>query len=114
MLAAALAERDGIRVKFEGTEAYTAGKNIVIPMLPLDSDATVIATVRGHIDLQSAHIRYSDSRAVARALKIIRGVSVGISVFPATGGTTVGIFPLVRHDERVSDAFDMEGEGAPP
>ena len=67
LLAAALTGRDGIHVTFEGSQACTSGKTIVIPALPLDSKPEVLATVRGHIDLQSAHIRYTDFRAVAKA-----------------------------------------------
>ena len=50
--------------------------------------------------------------AVARALESIRGVSVGISVFPTD--VFRGVFPLVRHDERVPDTFDIEGDGGTP
>lgn len=59
----------GIEVKIQGTKAYTDSKTIVIPRLNYDSDASVTLAF-GYLAHESAHIRYTDFKFVAKAHKI--------------------------------------------
>lgn len=47
---------------FEGEEAYTDGKNIVLPAMPLgvDIDDERARVMRGYLDHEAGHIRHSD------------------------------------------------------
>ena len=49
-------------VSFSGTEAYTDGKEIVLPSMPqgmeLDNDAVMV--MRGYLDHEAGHIRHTD------------------------------------------------------
>ena len=57
-LASLLSERYGVSVVLGGDTAYTDGSTIVLPSLP-ESPRTA-CLVRGYIDHESAHIRYTD------------------------------------------------------
>lgn len=50
----------------DGDTAYTEGKNIHIPTLPISSDEHVLCMVRGFIDHESAHIRFTDFELLAK------------------------------------------------
>ena len=58
----------GIEVKIQGTKAYTDSKTIVIPRLNYDSDESVTLAF-GYLAHESAHIRYTDFKLVAKAHK---------------------------------------------
>lgn len=58
----------GIEVKIQGKKAYTDSKTIVIPRLNYDSDASVTLAF-GYLAHESAHIRYTDFKLVAKAHK---------------------------------------------
>jgi hypothetical protein len=60
LVADVLGRKYGVQVRIGGNEAYTDGNVIQLPGLPVDSDETVRSLVRGYIDHESAHIRYSD------------------------------------------------------
>ena len=67
LLASVLGDQYGVEVHIGGNQAATNGKEIFIPSLPLESDDTVLALVRGYIDHESGHIRYTDNKAVKDA-----------------------------------------------
>ena len=53
--------------------------------------------------------------AVAKALEPIKGVNAAVTAFPAiTDRGEDGVKPLVRHDEKVSNQFGVEGVGGTP
>jgi cobaltochelatase CobT len=59
-VAIALGRKHGIEVKFEGSNARTDGNTIYLPAtLPADND-DLIPLVRGNLDHESAHIRFTD------------------------------------------------------
>ena len=67
LLASVLGDKYGVEVHIGGNQASTNGKVIYIPSLPIESDDTVLALVRGYIDHESGHIRYTDNEAVKDA-----------------------------------------------
>lgn len=60
LLASVLGDRYGVEVRIGGDAAYTNGKVIRIPALPVDCDKTALALAKGYIDHESAHIRHSN------------------------------------------------------
>ena len=54
----ALAEKTGINLIIGGDTACTNGKTIIIPVLPDDETAAILA--RGYIDHEAAHIAHTD------------------------------------------------------
>lgn len=67
LLASVLGNRYGVKVRIGGDKAYTNGKIIQIPALPLDCDTTAIALAKGYVDHEAAHIRYTDFTALRKA-----------------------------------------------
>ncbi len=63
LLAAALSDQRGIRVDIGGNHAFTDGKTIHVPSLPLDADETLLGVARGFIDHESAHVLFTDFSA---------------------------------------------------
>ena len=55
----ALGSRMGVSLRIEGDQAYTNGREIVIPTLPPD-DHTAAILARGYVDHEAAHVRHSD------------------------------------------------------
>lgn len=62
----ALTERTGIRVEIGGSEAYTDGKVIHLPSLPLQVDETLAGVVRGYADHEIAHCLFTDFSVAAK------------------------------------------------
>lgn len=60
LLASSLGQRYGVTVEIGGDEAYTNGSRIRLPSLPHEADARFIGLVRGYIDHEAAHIRFTD------------------------------------------------------
>lgn len=60
LVADALGRKYGVKVLISGEKAYTDGKDIHLPALPLDSDDTILNMARGYIDHESAHLRLTD------------------------------------------------------
>ena len=52
--------------------------------------------------------------AVAKALEPIKGVNAAVTAFPAITEGERGVKPLVRHGEKVSTQFGVEGIGGTP
>ena len=69
LVAQALTERTGIRVEIGGSEAYTNGKVIHLPSLPLHVDETLAGVVRGYADQERANCLSTDFSVVGRALE---------------------------------------------
>ena len=67
LLASVLGKQYGIQVKIGGNKACTNGKVIMLPALPLDSEAELLTTVRGYLDHEAAHVRYTDFDCVNAA-----------------------------------------------
>ena len=57
MVASVLGRKYGVKIVIGGTGAYTDGKTIHLPALPLDCDETLIGLARGYVDHEAAHIR---------------------------------------------------------
>lgn len=60
LIADALGRKYGVKVLIGGDRAYTDGKNIHLPGLPLHSDENVLNLARGYLDHESAHLRITD------------------------------------------------------
>ena len=67
LLASVLGDKYGVEVRIGGDQAATNGKVIFIPSLPLDADDNLLALVRGYIDHESGHIRFTDHDAMLAA-----------------------------------------------
>lgn len=67
LLADALGRAYGVAVEIGGTDAYTTGKVIRLPGLPAEADATFLGLVRGYIDHEAAHVRFTEFRAISQA-----------------------------------------------
>jgi hypothetical protein len=57
LVASVLGRKYGVRVEIGAKGAFTDGKTICLPVLPLDCDDTLIGLARGYIDHEAAHIR---------------------------------------------------------
>ncbi len=60
LLATLLGRKYGVTVLVGGTEAYTDGRHIQLPALPVDGDTDLVNLVRAYVDHETAHIRFTD------------------------------------------------------
>lgn len=61
LLASVLGRQHGVQVTIGGTEAYTDGRIVNLPALPLDADSEVLGLLRGYIDHEAGgHLRFTD------------------------------------------------------
>ena len=67
LVAAVLGNKYGVKVTIGGSRAFTDGRTINLPSLPLDCDDTLVGLARGYIDHESAHIRETDFVALKNA-----------------------------------------------
>lgn len=67
LLASVLGNQYGVTVEIGGSEAYTDGKTIHLPALPLDSEPELITMIKGYADHESAHIRETDFETLRKA-----------------------------------------------
>ena len=67
LLASVLGNQYGVTVEIGGSEAYTDGKTIHLPALPLDSEPELITMIKGYCDHESAHIRETDFETLRKA-----------------------------------------------
>lgn len=67
MVASILGRKYGVNVEIGGEAAFTDGKTIQLPSMPLDCDATLIGLARGYIDHEAAHIRDTSFTALNSA-----------------------------------------------
>ena len=67
LLASVLGNQYGVTVEIGGSEAYTDGKTIHLPALPLDSEPELITMIKGYVDHESAHIRETDFEILRKA-----------------------------------------------
>ncbi len=66
LVAAALTEQTGIEIEIGGSSAYTSGKVVHLPALPLDADETLVGVARGYLDHELAHCIYTSFETVAQ------------------------------------------------
>lgn len=67
LLASVLGDRYGVQVHIGGSGAYTDGKIIHIPALPLNCDKELLVLAKGFTDHEAAHIRHTDFAAMKAA-----------------------------------------------
>lgn len=67
LLASVLGNTYGVHVHIGGSDACTNGNMIQLPSLPVDCGEELLLLVRGFIDHESAHIRYTDFKAFKEA-----------------------------------------------
>ena len=67
LLASVLGNQYGVTVEIGGSEAYTDGKTIHLPALPLDSEQELITMIKGYCDHESAHIRETNFEILRKA-----------------------------------------------
>ena len=60
LLADILGRSYGVSVEIGGAQAYTDGRTIHLPSLPIKGEPDFINLVRGYIDHEAAHIRHTD------------------------------------------------------
>lgn len=60
LLASVLGRQHGVQVTIGGTEAFTNGRIVNLPALPLDVGSEVLALCRGYLDHESGHLRYTN------------------------------------------------------
>ncbi len=60
LLASVLGNQYGVHVEVGGSDAYTDGRTIHIPGLPITFSDETLHLARGFIDHEAAHIRYTD------------------------------------------------------
>ncbi len=64
LLASTLGRKYGVTVEIGGAQAYTDGKTIRLPSLPAEADQTFLGLVRGYLDHEAAHVRFTDFELV--------------------------------------------------
>lgn len=67
LLADALGRKRGVRVFIGGDRAFTEGKNIHMPSLPLNAGDELVNLARGWLDHESAHLRLTNFDALKKA-----------------------------------------------
>jgi hypothetical protein len=67
LLADVLGRSYGLRIEIGGKNAFTNGRVIRLPSLPMEGDSNFLNLVRGYIDHEAAHIRYTDFTVLAQA-----------------------------------------------
>lgn len=67
LIADVLGKKYGVRVHIGGEQAYTNGKDIHLPSLPLDADETTLNLARAYLDHEAAHLRATDFEALINA-----------------------------------------------
>ena len=67
LIADILGKKYGVRVHIGGEQAYTNGKDIHLPSLPLDADETTLNLARAYLDHEAAHLRATDFEALINA-----------------------------------------------
>lgn len=72
LVATALTERTGINVEIGGTQAYTNGKCIHLPALPLDADNSLASVARGMLDHEAAHCLFTDMEQIGKGNAVER------------------------------------------
>ena len=60
LVAGVLGKRYGVQVVIGGDKAFTDGRTIHLPDLPLEGDPRLTGLVRGYLDHESAHLRLTD------------------------------------------------------
>jgi cobaltochelatase CobT len=65
LLADVLGRSYGVAVEIGGDDAFTDGWTIRLPALPATADPDFLGLVRGYIDHEAAHIRYTDLALLA-------------------------------------------------
>ncbi len=89
-IAAMLAERWDIRVIMRGTEAYTDGRRIVLPVVPENVSPELLGAVHGTLDHEAGHVIFSQffpipdplEKALTNALEDAREEEKLIEVWP--------------------------------
>ena len=65
LLASVLGRQHGVQVTIGGTEAFTDGRTVNIPALPLDANSEVLGFVRGYLDHEAGgHLRHTNFSAL--------------------------------------------------
>jgi len=60
-IARIITQQYGVQILFEGSQAYTNGKKIVLPALPKEGvDAEFASDIQGYLDHEAAHCIFSD------------------------------------------------------
>lgn len=67
LVADVLGRKYGVKVHIGGERAYTDGKNIHLPALPLDAGQDTLNLARGYLDHESAHLRITDFEVLKQA-----------------------------------------------
>lgn len=93
LLARMLSEKYGLNITMGGHTAFTDGKTINLPTLPVDDPDTADLAI-GYIDHEVGHVRFSDNEVVAEAMRISPFLN-----------TVRNIFEDIRIEELMHEVF---------
>ena len=67
--------KEDVSVEFQGTDACTDGKNIILPAMDFEKDISTYdqSIVRGYVDHESGHIRHTNFRELNKFAKDNKG-----------------------------------------
>ena len=119
-----------VAVEFQGDQAYTDGKTIVLPSLPSGMEFTSeeVLAVRGYLDHEAGHIRHTDfslvkpfgdahgmeAHTIANCLEDIRLEAAVMHEYPGAEKNLRGIFDSIKDREHkfISENSELYGEKA--
>ena len=80
----------------------------------LDTAVHILLDSSGSMHGESIKLAVQACYAVGKALEHLSGISLGITSFPAYRDGKIGVFPLVRHGQKMTDRMQMQAHGGTP
>ena len=80
----------------------------------LDTAVHILLDSSGSMHGESIKLAVQACYAVGKALEHLSGISLGITSFPAYREGKIGVFPLVRHGQKMTDRMQMQAHGGTP
>lgn len=119
-----------VAVEFQGDQAMTDGKTIILPSMPHDMDFSneEVLAIRGYLDHEAGHIRHTDftlvkpfgdahgteAHAIANCLEDIRLEAAVMREYPGSEKNFRGIFDSIKDKEEkfIKENSELYGEEA--
>lgn len=80
----------------------------------LDTAVHILLDSSGSMHGESIKLAVQACYAVGKALEHLSGISLGITSFPAYRDGKIGVFPLVKHGQKMTDRMQMQAHGGTP
>lgn len=80
----------------------------------LDTAVHILLDSSGSMHGESIKLAVQACYAVGKALEHLSGISLGITSFPAYREGKIGVLPLVRHGQKMTDRMQMQAHGGTP